>query len=112
MQSKCYLNGQEESNLEMSHLINQGFLSGLYTLTSQQPSLHAKKNVPRNQINNRSAKGMFCLLIHQKHYLKSFIIDSDSLWEAGKRELCTEYSFVFHLLPLVVMLPNRKRKPL
>lgn len=94
----------------MSHLINQDFLSCLYVLTSQQPSLHAKKNLPRNQINNRSANGMFCLLIHQKHYLKSFINDSDSWWEAGRRELYTEYSFVFYLLAWVAMLPNRRKK--
>lgn len=85
--------------------------SGLYTLTSQQPPLHAKKNVPTNQISNRSANGMFCLLSHQKDYLKSFIIDSDSWWEAGRRELYTQHSFGFHLLALAAMLPDGKKKP-
>ena len=98
MRSNHYFNGEEESNFKVSRLINQNFLSGLYNLTSQHPSLHVKKNLPRNQINNGSANSMFCLLIHQKHYLKSFIIDSDSWWEAGRRKLYNEYSFVFHLL--------------
>lgn len=111
MQSNLYFNRQEESNLEMSHLINQGFLSSIYILPSQQQSLPAKKKLPRNQINNWSANGVFCLLIHQKHYLKIFIIDSDSWWEAERRELQTEYSFVFHLPAWVAMLPKRKKKP-
>lgn len=45
------LMGNKKVNIEMSHLINQGFLSSLHIFTSQQISLHAKKNLPRNQIN-------------------------------------------------------------